>query len=145
MKNCDSIDEINLETLHLKKYPNTRILIENLFDSTLEVIPCYYICNGCGHMYWYICFLLHLFNYLNLNSSSFSNFCCFLFKREGPHWQNILTRFSHVLTPQSFDDNNKNRENDEINDEYGKGDEDNDNESDKNDDDEIEDDIEFKE
>ena len=45
-----------------------KIQIDNLFETTIEVIEEYFICDGCGHIYW-----------------------------EGPHWQHITVRFAHVL------------------------------------------------
>ena len=43
---------VDLNTFCLKKNPNVRIQLEKLFDSTMEVIDEYFICDGCGHMYW---------------------------------------------------------------------------------------------
>ena len=43
---------VNIETLGLKDFPETIVHIENLFDTTIDVVDRYYICNGCGHMYW---------------------------------------------------------------------------------------------
>lgn len=62
-------DKINHESYYLVKHPEVRVQFESIFDTTIETVDSYYICNGCGHIYW-----------------------------EGPHWQNIETRFSHVLT-----------------------------------------------
>lgn len=64
----DLMDKIDTETYHLRKWPEVRVQLESIFDTTLQVVDTYYVCNGCGHIYW-----------------------------EGPHWQNIETRFAHVL------------------------------------------------
>jgi hypothetical protein len=52
--NKDEIGELHVdeETMCLKDFPNTLIHIENLFDTTIDCIDKYYVCNGCGHIYW---------------------------------------------------------------------------------------------
>jgi len=68
-KDEDLHRKLDVETFYLKQRSNVRIQIENVFDSTIDIIDLYYICDGCGHIYW-----------------------------EGPHWQNITHRFAHVLS-----------------------------------------------
>ena len=40
--------------MFLKDHPETLVHIENLFDTTIDCISQYYICNGCGHIYWWV-------------------------------------------------------------------------------------------
>ncbi len=71
----DLLEKINLKNFHLKQYPNVRVQLESIFDTTIEIVDIYYICNGiiiytkskfknffnlffyvyiegCGHIYW---------------------------------------------------------------------------------------------
>ena len=67
-EDSDLNNKVNYESYYLVNYPQVRVKFESIFDTTIETVDSFYICNGCGHIYW-----------------------------EGPHWQNIETRFSHVL------------------------------------------------
>ncbi len=67
-KDEDLAAKIDIQTLHLKESPGIKIEFEYIFEGTIRTVNTYYVCNGCGHVYW-----------------------------EGPHWQSLTTRFAHVL------------------------------------------------
>lgn len=45
-------EKIDVSTLRLRTELAPKINIQGLFDSTIDIIDMYYICAGCGHMYW---------------------------------------------------------------------------------------------
>lgn len=45
-------EKVDVNTMCLRSQLAPKINIQGLFDSTIDVIDMYYICAGCGHMYW---------------------------------------------------------------------------------------------
>ncbi len=43
-----------MNTFSLIEYPNVKVNFDNLFSSTLDSVESYYICIGCGHIYWFV-------------------------------------------------------------------------------------------
>jgi hypothetical protein len=43
---------VDLNTFCFHAYPSVRVMFENLFESTLDSVDSYYVCVGCGHVYW---------------------------------------------------------------------------------------------
>lgn len=54
----DISEKIDVSTMCLRTELAPKINIQGLFDSTIDIIDMYYICAGCGHMYWVSCFNL---------------------------------------------------------------------------------------
>lgn len=50
----DLLNKIDVFTYRLVKSPSVRVQFESIFDTTLEAVSLYYICEGCGHIYWVI-------------------------------------------------------------------------------------------
>ena len=48
----DLMGKVNIDTMCLVQNSGVKVRLENLFDSTLEIIDEYFICNGCGNIYW---------------------------------------------------------------------------------------------
>ena len=46
------IAKIDVQTLHLKEFPQVCINFEQIFEGTLRCVDLYYVCNGCGQVYW---------------------------------------------------------------------------------------------
>lgn len=46
------VKKVDLETLRLRTELAPKINLQCLFESTIEIIDMYYICAGCGHIYW---------------------------------------------------------------------------------------------
>ncbi len=44
--------KIDMNTYHLRGYPEVRVQFESIFATTIQIVDTYYICNGCGHIYW---------------------------------------------------------------------------------------------
>jgi uncharacterized protein with PIN domain len=53
-KDVELSEKVDLSSLTLKSNPNVRIKLENIFDSTIEIVDTYFVCDGCGHIYWVI-------------------------------------------------------------------------------------------
>ena len=51
-KDEDLVKKICFKTYCLHQYPDVRVQLESIFDTTLLVVDIYYVCNGCGHIYW---------------------------------------------------------------------------------------------
>ena len=51
-KDEDLKNKVDLNTLCLMKRPNVKIELEALFESTIQIMELYFICDGCGHIYW---------------------------------------------------------------------------------------------
>ena len=45
-------EKIDVSTMRLRTDLAPKLNIQGLFDSTIDIIDMYYICAGCGHMYW---------------------------------------------------------------------------------------------
>ncbi len=95
-------EKIDIETCTLKSSPAVRIVFQNLFEGTLNSVEMYYVCMGCGHLYWVCLFCLRLFGFFQELSKTLLNK-----KKEGPHWQKLTTRFSHVLSLDEIENFNK--------------------------------------
>jgi len=48
----DLLQKVNIENMCLTQFENVKIRVDTLFDSTLEEIDFYFVCNGCGNIYW---------------------------------------------------------------------------------------------
>ena len=48
----DLAQKINVDNFTLKSNPSVPIQLEYLFDTTIEVVDLYFVCEGCGHIYW---------------------------------------------------------------------------------------------
>ena len=48
----DLSEKVDLESMCLRSHVKVRIKFENVFDTTIEAVDTYMICNGCGHVYW---------------------------------------------------------------------------------------------
>lgn len=51
-KDEDLLSKVDLNKFCLLKQPSPRIELESLFESTIKIIDMYWICDGCGHIYW---------------------------------------------------------------------------------------------
>jgi hypothetical protein len=45
-------NKIDLETFRLRASPNVLIQFDDIFDSTINAVDEFFICEGCGHIYW---------------------------------------------------------------------------------------------
>jgi hypothetical protein len=53
LSNDENVSEkIDIDTCTLRDKPSVRIVLENLFEGTLNSVDMYYVCLGCGHVYW---------------------------------------------------------------------------------------------
>ena len=52
LQDSDLLDKVNIETMCLNYFGKVRIKLDSLFDSTLEIVDEYFICDGCGSIYW---------------------------------------------------------------------------------------------
>jgi len=48
----DLLAKIDMNTYYLRGYPEVRVQFESIFATTIQIVDIYYICNGCGHIYW---------------------------------------------------------------------------------------------
>ncbi|CAF0779065.1 unnamed protein product [Brachionus calyciflorus] len=64
----DLLKKVDLEKMCLKNTYNPKIELSGLFESTIKIMDTYFICDGCGQIYW-----------------------------EGPHWQHKESRFAYAL------------------------------------------------
>jgi hypothetical protein len=48
----DLLQKVNIENMCLTQSNGVKLKIETLFDSTIEIIDSYFVCNGCGNVYW---------------------------------------------------------------------------------------------
>ena len=48
----DLAAKIDPNTMRLRTEQAPKLNILGLFESTIDIIDVYYICAGCGHMYW---------------------------------------------------------------------------------------------
>jgi uncharacterized protein with PIN domain len=51
-KDENLINKINVNTLQLKDNPNVKVNLNEIFGSKIDKNEIYFICNGCGHVYW---------------------------------------------------------------------------------------------
>jgi hypothetical protein len=48
----DLLQKVDVENMCLVQYNSVKIRLDTLFDSTLEIVDSYFVCNGCGNIYW---------------------------------------------------------------------------------------------
>ena len=51
-QDSDLLEKVDIETMCLNFFGQVRIKLDTLFDSTIEIVDDYFICNGCGSIYW---------------------------------------------------------------------------------------------
>jgi hypothetical protein len=51
-KDKDLMSKVNISTMCLNTTQAPKINLSGLFKSTIGIIDLYYICGGCGHVYW---------------------------------------------------------------------------------------------
>lgn len=51
-EDAELLEKIDINSMQLRQPPNSIIDLDGLFDSTINIIDTYYVCVGCGHIYW---------------------------------------------------------------------------------------------
>jgi uncharacterized protein with PIN domain len=64
-KDAELNEKVDVNSMTLRSNPNVRIKLENIFDSTIEIVDTYFVCDGCGHIYWVTFIFLYFVKYLN--------------------------------------------------------------------------------